>query len=503
MTFIPQNFVANVPPTIKAAWLNSVDTALAGATTPAQLAALLPASGIYTPPGTGAVATTVSAKLAESISVLDFGATGNGSTDDTAAIQRAINAAVAAGGRSVYFPPGFYVVSSTINITGSVGLIGAGRAFTVIEWASTTLTVFNNTSDTAMYMSGIQMAGPVGATAGRMLQFMGNATANSFSVIRDCQFTRGFSQVYCVKASQLLFDGNYCSGFVQSGLHIENQFNADSGDSTVIGNVFANSPNTTTSVCLEQFSSGGLKITANKFNTGAYNFRLVMASGINTSDLLINSNSMENATVACISISSSGGGAIYTSIDISSNQISLTPAPIVLALTYAATSGVVIGANRINTTSQAGAVAIALAWGSGVSINGNTITSGAASQTAITLDANCSGNVGVNAYTGTWTAKITNSSASVYINPQSFFPTNTSGTITCSTTFGGIFEGSVAVTFPVAFDSVPIVSCTPGTISGGISAFPLSITKTGCTIQAYSVTSSGAGAAQYSVQGVA
>lgn len=59
--------------------------------------------------------------------VKHFGALGNGSTDDTAAINAAIAAAYAAGGGEVYFPPGRYRVTSTITITGAVTLRGAGH----------------------------------------------------------------------------------------------------------------------------------------------------------------------------------------------------------------------------------------------------------------------------------------------------------------------------------------------------------------------------------------
>jgi hypothetical protein len=74
-------------------------------------------------PATGApTARTMPDRLAEIKNVKDFGARGDGSTDDTSAIQAAINAAAAKGG-SVYFPSGVYKISSTLTVSGKNPLI--------------------------------------------------------------------------------------------------------------------------------------------------------------------------------------------------------------------------------------------------------------------------------------------------------------------------------------------------------------------------------------------
>ncbi|WP_349617118.1 glycosyl hydrolase family 28-related protein [Azotobacter salinestris] len=72
--------------------------------------------------------------------VKDFGALGDGVSDDTAAIQAAIDAAHAAGGGTVYLPAGEYRVSGgeepsdgALTIKSNVYLVGAGMGETVIK----------------------------------------------------------------------------------------------------------------------------------------------------------------------------------------------------------------------------------------------------------------------------------------------------------------------------------------------------------------------------------
>lgn len=61
------------------------------------------------------------------------GAQGNGTTDDTAAIQKAINAAGVNGGK-VFLPPGTYNISTPLNVTANAVLIeGCGPGATIIQ----------------------------------------------------------------------------------------------------------------------------------------------------------------------------------------------------------------------------------------------------------------------------------------------------------------------------------------------------------------------------------
>jgi parallel beta-helix repeat protein len=73
-------------------------------------------------------------------SVVDYGATGNGSTDDRAAIQAAVDAANTAGGGVVYFPIGSYAVTSgtvTVSSTAGITLRGAGIGSVIKSTVST------------------------------------------------------------------------------------------------------------------------------------------------------------------------------------------------------------------------------------------------------------------------------------------------------------------------------------------------------------------------------
>ena len=102
--------------TIDSAWLNDVNSATYSG------------GAVYTPGGAGRVPTTVQSKLRESVSVKDFGAVGDGITNDSVAIQAAITYAQTIGA-GVFLPAATYYCGSTgLLITASIHLYGSNGA---------------------------------------------------------------------------------------------------------------------------------------------------------------------------------------------------------------------------------------------------------------------------------------------------------------------------------------------------------------------------------------
>ena len=123
--------------------LNGADAATVAATL-ATLAASGGADLIGYNSGVSSPTTqTVQDKLRQMINVKDYGAVGDGTTDDTAAIQAAIDEFQGAGkGGIVYMPPGRYKITSNLTITwphatsedsgNEVALRGAGSGLTIL-----------------------------------------------------------------------------------------------------------------------------------------------------------------------------------------------------------------------------------------------------------------------------------------------------------------------------------------------------------------------------------
>lgn len=108
------------------------------------------AAGVeYDPAGTGAVPTTVQAKLREVVSVKDFGAVGDGVANDTTAFANAI-----AASDQIYVPNGTYKLDSVVfNTSGQSGVnfFGQSTIGAVLKPTSTATNFFSVTGTYNQY----------------------------------------------------------------------------------------------------------------------------------------------------------------------------------------------------------------------------------------------------------------------------------------------------------------------------------------------------------------
>ena len=115
----------------------------------------------YDQGSTGAVNRPFNQKLQEIVSVKDFGATGDGVTDDTNAINAA---ATAVGSQTLFFPVGNYIYNGTgITIGANTTIIGEGEGDTIITLGSTSYFVNSSVNINTFNVSSLTFTGGYGA----------------------------------------------------------------------------------------------------------------------------------------------------------------------------------------------------------------------------------------------------------------------------------------------------------------------------------------------------
>lgn len=247
--------------------------------------------------------------------VTSYGAAGDGTTDDTAAINTAIAALNSAGGGVLYFPAGNYLVSAGLtSITVAATIMGDGLT-SQVTCSSATANLFTLTV-TGTIVRDLYLYNSATATAGAAIRTTVGGITNRYERLRIFNFWIGIDHEigYDWSVSHCYFDG------IRKYAIEVNNANPDSGDYTIHGNLFSTSASSDAAIRI--VSGGGARITNNKVNGGSgvgYAWAVDYAWTAGSSVIsLITGNSFENTRSGGVRMLFSGGS--YKGIVIDANQ---------------------------------------------------------------------------------------------------------------------------------------------------------------------------------------
>lgn len=186
---------------------------------------------------TGSVGRTVNAKLQEFVSVLDFGAVGNGITDDTVAIRNAVTAS-----RSVMFPVGYtFRITSEIVVPASTNLFGEG---TIFVDQSTYVRAIRLDSDSIIQGITFRGTGQPTAVSSGLVGGQRGVAISSFGTknvkVQNCKFYGFVATSLNVSAAIVMFSNGYAFETSQCYFDVTNDAFSDISAAYTAGNVIIN-----------------------------------------------------------------------------------------------------------------------------------------------------------------------------------------------------------------------------------------------------------------------
>lgn len=249
------------------------------------------------------------------------GAKGNGTTDDTSAIQACVTANY---GNIIFFPAGTYLVSSNITITNNIEIFGNYGA--AIETNSGTADVFTITTNNPVEIHDISIYSGVSRSAGAAISIAGadGSHINNYSRFANINFGGGSHPFYeylnftgagYFSVSKCIFNGGTYA------ISIANAVNSGSGDNYIEGNTFSNGL-VSNVVAIYNLSGSGLRIIGNKVigYQYAYEMNLQLTGG----SLNIVGNSFEGQGNDCINFTQGVSGKTFQGVTINDNELQST-----------------------------------------------------------------------------------------------------------------------------------------------------------------------------------
>ncbi len=411
------------------------------------------------------------------INVLDYGAAGDGVTDDTAAMQAAHDT-----GNVVYYPAGTYLFTSNISIS-SGGIIGEGMTETILKSNDTTsnnlikyVGNFAAKSNVPLF-SNFKILGNLSKTQGAALSINPTTDETEYLQFTNVTFEDVPTGIEFQRASLWKITNCNFLAYTIAGVLVRNLHVADAGDSVIMGCVF-NNPFATGEGVLQQ-SSGGLRIIGCKFLGGnsAYTMSYDTSNGA-TSNLLIIGNSIEQMDSAGIVFANALGSAAFSNVVIASNQFGVAPRGISVDAGITITEISITG-NVFNISASPGTpFAVAANNLNRFLISDNLIRGNGGASVGVSLT-NCSnGIVGINTYSNLSTVIAQSGSTNVEIVKSAqtgSVSTSTSGW----TAYGTLFQSApITVTLPTTFNVAPSFADVQFSLSGSAGEISVIIIST-------------------------
>lgn len=148
--------------------------------------------------------------------VKDYGAKGDGTADDTAAVQAAVNAAAAVNGLA-YLPSGLYNISATITLPTAVALVGDGMWLSRLQ--QTVTPVPGSQPNSATPFDAIQILGSNVMVAN--LACLG-PSAGFPAIEADNKSSKGLTIQPAATCSNITLENLYIAGWPTTGMMIWN-----------------------------------------------------------------------------------------------------------------------------------------------------------------------------------------------------------------------------------------------------------------------------------------
>jgi hypothetical protein len=167
------------------------------------------ATVLYTPAGAGADITTVQAKLRETVSLKDFGAVGDGSVNDSAAILDALQS----GAQYVYVPSGTYAMASNISATIATDVTFYGHGKIIYTGATNSNPLFSiQTGNNSFKVDGISFDGDNKIAAGMRIT---NSAVPSSNTLPNCTVSNNLFIRFRMNVAGIWNDAVYLEGSFQ------------------------------------------------------------------------------------------------------------------------------------------------------------------------------------------------------------------------------------------------------------------------------------------------